>query len=280
MRDLFAYQRLSITSVCQRYELSRQAYYKMKTQRQKCQKEKEQVLKLVRIAREQLPREGVKKLYRRIKPDLQAMGLKLGRDKLMDILRSEQLLIKPRKKYVKTTHSSHRFRIYDNLTTDLDLTGTNQLWVSDITYIRTHKGFMFLALVTDAYSRKIVGYDISDSLELEGCLRALKMGLKTLPQVHELIHHSDRGVQYCSYDYTDALKAEKVQISMASKGNCYENAMAERVNGILKQEFFLDVTFNTKQQAVKACKDAISLYNKVRLHMNIDYLTPNQKHAV
>ena len=136
--------------------------------------------------------------------------------------------------------------------------------MSDITYIRTLEGFCFLALITDVYSRKIMGYDISDSMEMEGCLRALKMALKELPGHHQLIHHSDRGSQYCSREYTKTLRSRNIDISMAAKGNCYENALAERMNGILKQEFALDMTFKTKKAAIKACEEAVFLYNTKR----------------
>lgn len=279
MRERFAYDRLRITSVCATYGQSRQAYYKSLKKAIKAQLEKEKVLMLVRECRKVLPREGGRKLYKRLQEDFKTMGLKIGRDKLFDILREAGMLVEPRKKYVHTTQSSHRFYIHPNRVSDFIPSSINRLWVCDITYIRTKEGFMFLALITDAYSRKIVGFDISDSLELEGCLRALRMALKQLPENHKLIHHSDRGVQYCSYDYTDLLKDNDIKISMASKGNCYENAMAERVNGILKQEFYLDETFASKGQAIKACTEAIKLYNQVRLHENIGYLTPEQKHV-
>ena len=189
------------------------------------------------------------------------------------------MLVKPRKSYVTTTNSRHRFHTYLNLVEDFKPTGKNQLWVSDITYIRTLDGFMYLALITDAYSRKIVGYDISDSLELEGALRALRLALRSLPADHQLIHHSDRGIQYCSHAYVNRLKSRGVRISMASTGNCYENAMAERVNGILKQEYYLDQAFKTKDLAKKACKQAVKIYNGLRLHMALDYKTPDQVHT-
>ena len=190
------------------------------------------------------------------------------------------MLVKPRKAYVRTTNSRHGFNTYLNLTEGFVPTGINQLWVSDITYIRAAEGFMYLALITDAYSRKIVGYDISDSLELEGALRALQKALKSLPANHRLIHHSDRGIQYCSHAYVNKLKSRNIKISMASKGNCYENALAERVNGILKQEYYLDKTFRLKSLAMKACKQAVTIYNQHRLHMSLGYKTPEHMHQV
>jgi transposase InsO family protein len=188
------------------------------------------------------------------------------------------MLVKPRKRYARTTDSRHGFNIHPNLAEGFTPTGKNQLWVSDITYIRTMSGFLYLALITDAYSRKIVGYDISDSLELEGALRALRKALSSLPADHRLIHHSDRGIQYCTHAYVNKLKSKGIRISMAGKGNCYENAMAERVNGILKQEYYLDQRFNMKTLAIKACKQAVKIYNTHRLHMSLGYKTPEYVH--
>ncbi len=151
----------------------------------------------------------------------------------------------------------------------------NQVWVSDITYIRTVKGFCYLALITDMHSRKIVGYDLSDSLELKGCVRALKKAIYKAKDIKGLIHHSDRGIQYCSNVYTQILKTKKIEISMTEENHCYENAMAERVNGILKDEFYLDQVFTNKEHAKRAAKNAIKLYNEIRLHLSLDYQTPN-----
>ena len=157
----------------------------------------------------------------------------------------------------------------------MDVTAPNQVWVSDITYIRTIKGFCYLALITDMYSRKIVGYDISDSLELAGCLRALKRALRTARPAAEFVHHSDRGIQYCSNQYVNELKKRKIKISMTEENHCYENAIAERVNGILKDEFYLDQCFFSTNNACKATKNAIDIYNNKRLHVSLGYKTPN-----
>ena len=151
----------------------------------------------------------------------------------------------------------------------------NQVWVSDITYIRTLNGFCYLALITDVYSRKIVGYDLSDSLELDGCVRALNKALYKKKNIKGLIHHSDRGIQYCSNVYTKLLKKKKIKISMTEENHCYENAIAERINGILKDEFYLDQTFTNTAHAKRAAKNAINLYNQVRLHLSLDFKTPN-----
>ena len=169
----------------------------------------------------------------------------------------------------------HRFYKYKNIIKDVEVTRPNQVWVSDITYIRTVKGFCYLALITDMYSRKIVGYDLSDSLELNGCVRALNKAVCHANNIKGLIHHSDRGIQYCSNVYTQILKRNKIDISMTEENHCYENALAERVNGILKDEFYLDQTFTNINHAKRATKNAINLYNKIRLHLSLDFKTPN-----
>jgi transposase InsO family protein len=194
-------------------------------------------------------------------------------------MRDEGLLIKRKRKYAKTTNSAHGFKTYNNKIKELEIVKPNQVWVSDITYISTREGFMYLALITDLFSRKIVGYDISDSLEAEGCKRALKRSLSMVKKTKGIIHHSDRGIQYCCKEYIKLLKNRKMDISMAAKGDCYENAVAERVNGILKQEYELGSKFMTKEIAIKATKEAINLYNTRRLHRSINYKTPAEMYA-
>lgn len=205
--------------------------------------------------------------------------IRMGRDRFFSWLKRNNLLVRPKRSYMRTTDSNHRFWVYENLSKDLELTRANQLWVSDITYLRTLEGFCYLALITDAYSRKIVGYDVSDSLELEGCKRALQKAIQTVSAPRSLIHHSDRGIQYCSGAYTSLLKANGVRISMAAKGDCYENALAERVNGILKSEFNMDATFRNKDLAIAATHQSIYIYNQHRPHWSINLETPNAKHA-
>ena len=175
----------------------------------------------------------------------------------------------------RTKNSLHRFYKYKNVIKDVLVNRPNQVWVSDITYIRTLKGFCYLALITDMHSRKIIGYDLSDSLELSGCARALKKALYQAKSTDELIHHSDRGIQYCSNQYTQILKKNNIKISMTEENHCYENAIAERVNGILKDESYLDQTFDNMAHAKRTSKSAINLYNQIRLHVSLDYKTPN-----
>lgn len=206
------------------------------------------------------------------------MGIKIGRDRFYDILRAEGLLLQRKKKYHKTTNSNHRFRIYENLIEALIPTRADEVWVTDITYLRVAETFIYLALITDLYSRKIIGYDISESLNIEGSIRALMQAMRGKNNLEGTIHHSDRGIQYCSNGYTELLTSKKIQISMSAKGNPYENAVAERVNGILKEEFLLSEAFKTKEDAVKATRQAIEIYNKERIHMSIGYKTPDAKY--
>lgn len=206
-------------------------------------------------------------------------AIKIGRDRFFHWLRGHDLLIRPKRRYVNTTQSHHRFWVYKNLTESMRVTQPDRLWVSDITYIRSREGFCYLALITDAYSRKIVGYDVSDSMELNGCMRALKLALQTASNLGQLIHHSDRGIQYCSNQYTNMLLDRGIKISMADKGNCYQNAMAERVNGILKNEFNLDTTFKSKKHAIETVHQSIYIYNQHRPHWALQFKTPNYCYA-
>jgi transposase InsO family protein len=265
----------SIGEICCLYDLKRDAYYKY-VARFTLEKVKEkQVIELVKLRRKTLPRTGCRKLHFYLQNDFRKANLKIGRDKLFRILRRNDLLVKPKRASCRTTNSYHHFHKYNNLIKDLTPTGINQIWVTDITYIRTINGFCYLALVTDLYSRKIVGFDTSDSLELLGALRALKMAIGNADNLKRLIHHSDRGVQYCSYMYTGELLKRDIGISMTEENHCYENAVAERVNGILKDEFYLDQTFFSTKIAQRAVKNAIKLYNNERLHLSLGYKTPN-----
>lgn len=265
----------SVQEVCACFELTRDAYYKFFKRKQKQEAVTKKVLKLVKEERKYQPRVGTRKLYSALHDSFEFENLKVGRDKLFDILKHNKMLVKRKKASCKTTDSYHRFHKYCNLIKDMKVTAPNQVWVSDITYIRTIKGFCYLALITDMYSRKIVGYDISDSLELAGCLRALKKALWQAKPAAGLTHHSDRGIQYCSNQYVEALKKKGVKISMTEENHCYENAMAERVNGILKDEFYLDQCFSSTHHARIAAENAIHIYNNKRLHVSLGYKTPN-----
>jgi len=257
---------------------SRQAYYKHKKDRLRRHGELLQVRELVMRLRGKMPRLGTRKLYFLIKDELVRRGIKLGRDVLFKFLRAEHLLIKPRRSYHKTTDSKHWMRKYPNRIKELQLARPEQLWVSDITYIKTANGHHYLSLITDAYSKKIMGYELLDNLSVAGPLAALSMALKNRKYNDQLIHHSDRGLQYCSAEYVKKLNENNIQISMTENGDPYENAVAERVNGILKHEFLLADQFKDHLQALAVVKESIEVYNQYRPHLSCQLLTPDAVH--
>lgn len=272
-------QGCTVSAVSRHMHRSRQSYYKQCKRSVQQELLNKQLMDFVQPIRKIMPRLGGRKLHYLISNELTEASVKIGRDRFFDWLRRHDLLIRPKRNFVRTTYSNHRFWIHENLTQHLKVERPNQLWVSDVTYIRTMEGFCYLALITDAYSRKIVGYNVSDTLELEGCLRALKTAFQTASDLSQLVHHSDRGIQYCSNHYVQLLKSKGIKISMAAKGNCYENALAERINGILKDEFNLDSTFRTKQQAIQTVHESIYIYNQHRPHWSLNLKTPQCCHA-
>lgn len=224
-----------------------------------------------------MPRIGGKKLYYILQEPLVDLGV--GRDKFFDILRANHMLVIPKRCYRTTTNSKHMFHKYKNLVNDYVPTAPEQLWVSDITYIGGRDKHTYLALVTDAYSKKIVGYDLSDSLEASGAIRALRMADKgRMYRNNELIHHSDRGVQYCCDDYQKEVKRCGLKVSMTESYDPYANAVAERVNGILKQEFGLENMHLPLKELQKLIDECIAIYNSLRPHTSCEMLTPNQMH--
>lgn len=272
-------QQFSTGQLCIWFGYSRQGYYHHKHLLGQRHQEEEIILAVVRKFRRQQPRVGGRKLYRTRLNDavgqvLQNCGVYIGRDRLFEILRDHHMLVQRRKRYTRTTDSRHPFRYYPNLIKDIQIDRPGQVYVSDITYIHTLEGFLYLALVTDYYSRKIVGYDLSDSLSIDGSLRALKMALRQAKDPSNLIHHSDRGVQYCCKAYIDLLKKHGVKISMTENDHVYENALSERVNGILKDEFCLGDTLQSKDIAKQLVKESVRIYNQCRLHMSLNYRTP------
>jgi transposase InsO family protein len=238
------------------------------------------ILQLVAAIRASLPRIGTRKLQHLLQSQLKEHHLEVGRDYLFALLAEHNLLIRCRKRKIVTTQSHHWLRKYNNLVKDLSIDSAEQLWVSDITYIRITNGFVYLSLITDAYSRKIVGFNLRRDLSAEGCLNALEMALaaRTKP-CNALIHHSDRGVQYCSKPYVDRLTQNNIAISMTENGDPYENALAERVNGILKTEFNLYSSPSGFEDTRSRVQQSICAYNKLRPHSSCDYLTPNSAHA-
>jgi len=228
--------------------------------------------------RSKLPKTGGRKLYYLIGDDLQANGIKLGRDKLFAFLREEHLLVTKPKKYHNTTNSRHWMRKYPNLIKELVISRPEQVWVADITYLQAQGKHHYLHLITDACSKKIMGYKLANNLQAQSTLDALTIALSSRTTELPLIHHSDRGLQYCSSLYTETLRANHITISMTESYDPYENAVAERVNGILKQEFYLDDNFESEQQMKKQVNQAIKLYNQLRPHLSIKMQTPNQAH--
>lgn len=222
---------------------------------------------------------GVRKLLIMMNVFMQQHLIQIGRDAFFDLLRKQSLLVRKRKRSKpQTTFSNHWLRKYQNLAAGFIPNAPNQLWVSDITYIHLHDGFAYLSLITDAYSRKIVGFYLCEDLSARGCIIALRMALKNNPVRDKLIHHSDRGLQYCSADYVKLLQDNNIQISMTQNGDPLENALAERVNGILKDEL-LEVSYPSIAEAQQAIAMAISTYNHQRPHSSVDMLTPIIAHT-
>lgn len=264
--------------MCRRAGITRQNYYARRRQRRKLAIDEGLILERVRQHRRLQPRLGVRKLLWLLQDELREDGVWVGRDRLFEILGRAGLLVARKRARARTTNSRHSLPVFRNLLAGSQIRGPNQAWVSDVTYVRTGEGYVYASLITDAYSRKIVGAYIGDSLEAEGCLQALAQALKELPAGRHPIHHSDRGCQYCCHAYVERLQARGLPVSMTELRHCYENAMAERVNGILKQEYEMDREFRTKQQARAAFHQAVWLYNHRRPHTGLNYRFPAEVH--
>lgn len=261
--------------------MSRQNYYARRKRRRRRQVDGDLVVEIVRAERALQPRLGTRKLYCLVKEPLEEAGAKVGRDRLFEILRERDLLVEPRASdYPRTTCSYHCLPVFKNLIKDQEVSQPNQVWVGDITYLRTDEGMMFLSLLTDKMSRKIVGYHCGDSLEAGGCIRALEMALAQLPEGSGPIHHSDRGSQYCCHEYVNRLVERGLRISMTEKDHCAENALAERMNGILKAEYGIGQKFKTKASALMAVDQSIYLYNTRRPHGSLGNRFPDQVHSL
>jgi len=267
-----------VAAVCRQLGYSKQAYYKSSYHKGVKAIHWAAIREEVLLWRKRMPRLGTRKLYFLLKERFRSMSIGIGRDRLFDFLRSEGLLIKRKKKYAKTTDSRHWLRRYPNQIKGVKLRRPEQIWVADITYIQLRTGPCFLHLITDAYSKRVMGYHVSDTLAASHTLQALNQALKSRCYKEELIHHSDRGLQYCSAGYTKKLKDQRVQISMTESGSPYDNAIAERINGILKSEFALDDTFEAREYVDKQIKQSIDTYNTLRPHDSNHGLTPNQMH--
>jgi len=267
--------------ICKLFGYSRQAHYKSQKKKEMLVMQQAVILKLVEEIRKKMPRIGVIKLYYLLQQPMAEHGIKMGRDKLYDLLNYFGLLIrKKRRRKPITTDSDHPFYKYKNLIKKMSINRPDMVWVSDITYIRLINGFCYLSLVTDAFSRKIVGYFLNKDLGSDGTIKALQMALSACMRKRSsmLIHHSDRGLQYCCREYIALLNHYNIGISMTQNGDPYENAIAERVNGILKDEFNLGNTFKSVQEVLLTLDEAIKNYNEQRPHFSLNLLTPTQVH--
>jgi len=257
---------------------SRRPYYRALDNHRKTKAEQDLVLELTKGLRRFMPRTGSKKVYLDIKDDIQQAGFKIGRDKVHKYLKDNQLIIKPKKNYKTTTDSNHHFRKFKNRIRFLDINKPELVFVNDITYIRIKKQFAYLFLVTDAYSKKIMGWTINYTMKVKDAKKAILMAHKNRRFNNELFHHSDRGIQYCTPSYTHYIQKKNMIPSMTEDLHVYENPIAERINGILKGEFGIGQGFSSLKEARSVIDKVIFIYNNQRRHLSLHYLTPNFVH--
>jgi putative transposase len=276
------YPKIGLGKFCRLLGVTRQAYYQHFWHQEQLVFEDELIVSEVLRIRKNHRHMGARKLYELLQPFLLEHQIKMGRDRLFDVLSANYLLVRRRKKQTVTTNSYHRFKKYPNLIRDLVPNAPNELWVSDITYWRIKDHFLYISFITDAYSRKIVGYHLGDSLQTSETIQALEIAISSLSEENkkslQLIHHSDRGTQYCSNEYVKLLENNNIGISMTENGDPLENAIAERVNGIIKEEYLNDYLVDNLMEARELLDAIIKLYNNERPHMSIGNLTPNQVH--
>lgn len=267
---------MGLGRICRLFGITRQAYYKHLRAIERILIEDHIVCQMVLALKKEHPRMGTRKIYHLIKPDLERSKIKMGRDALFDLVSENNLQVTKRKRKHITTNSNHVFKRYPNLIKDIEPDRSNQVWVSDITYIKTlQEEFLYLFLITDAYSKKVLGYRLAKSLDSRHAVSSLQDAIKnTCKPISGLIHHSDRGIQYCSKDYINMLKKNNIAISMTEKGDPLENAIAERINGILKDEYLNQYPSLTSLQLEKSIKK----YNNIRPHLSCNMLTPEVAH--
>lgn len=274
------YPSIGLSRTCRLLGITRQAYYQHLWNSECVKVEEQLILHQVLVIRKDHRSMGGRKLYELLQTFLHDHQIKMGRDALFDLLASNKLLIRRRRRRIFTTNSFHWLRKYPNLIREYQPDAPNKLWVSDITYLKTTAGFLYISLITDAYSHKIVGYHIAPTLDAIETLEALKMALEGIDKQSTtgLIHHSDRGIQYCSSGYVNLLLDYNIKISMTENGDPLENAMAERINGILKQEYLHHHKPANLDQAKEYLSAAVELYNSKRPHWSIGLMTPNYVH--
>jgi transposase InsO family protein len=267
--------------VCRKVGITRQNYYARRKARQRRRVDADLVVALVMAERQIQPRLGTRKLHFMLKGVLVQAGVFLGRDRFLEVLREKGLLLAPKPaEYPCTTNSQHSLPVFTNRIKGLAVSQPNEVWVGDLTYLRTDMGFLFLALLTDKVSRKVVGYHCGDTLAAGGCLMALKQAVAQMPAGAKPIHHSDQGTQYCCHEYVNWLVAHGLSMSMTETDHCAENALAERMNGILKSEYGLGGEFKTKASARLAVDQAVHLYNTRRPHTALKMRTPAEVHSL
>tara|TARA_Y100001935_G_C17251678_1_gene481351 strand:+ start:419 stop:1282 length:864 start_codon:yes stop_codon:yes gene_type:complete len=268
----------ALARMCRLFGWSRQGMYQGRARQQARAEQLAHLRPQVERLRRAMPRLGGRKLYYLLKADFVRAGIKLGRDGFFDYLRQQKLLVAPTKSYTKTTQSKHWMRKYPNLLPGQPITEPEQVFVSDITYVKSRKGTHYLSLVTDAYSRKIMGYHLSQDMSSEQVSKAMKMAIAGRSSTRALIHHSDRGLQYCSQVYQHLLEKHQITPSMTEGYDCYQNALAERVNGILKQEFLIHRCSDMTELS-KMVSQSVKTYNTQRPHWSLNLQTPQQVHA-
>ena len=270
---------MKVTLLCRLAQMTPQNYYARRKAWGRQEVDLQLVLELVRAERKHQPRLGVRKLHHMLQVELKAAGVKMGRDRLFAELGKAGLLVEPKpSEWPRTTHFDAHLPVFKNLIRSCRLTGPNQIWVADITYVRTEEAFMYLGLITDKWSRKIVGFHLGETLESEEAMKALAMALASLRKSEKPIHHSDRGSQYASHTYVQGAQQAGLRMSMTEKNHSAENALAERMNGILKQEYWLDAHFGTKREARGAVHHGVNMYNNRRPHSELGLKTPAMVH--
>jgi transposase InsO family protein len=274
------HKQTGLSRLCSLFGYTRQAYYDWEKREEEDTLERAIIIDLVLHVRKEIPRIGARALHLMLHDQWEKQGIKCGRDRLIEILRQSDLLIYPKRKYTQTTDSRHYFYKYPNLIKDLEIIRPEQLWVSDLTYIRVENEWNYVIFITDAYSRKIMGFRVDNNMKTTMCVQALDMALVARKAPDQpLIHHSDRGVQYCSKGYvTRLLDQPNVEISMTENGDPLENAIAERVNGIFKDTYNMDQQFESLEQAQQAIAKMVDSYNNIRPHSSCDMMTPNEAH--
>lgn len=277
MKD--SYPSISLVRFCRLLGITRQAYYQHFWQVEDISTEQQLVLEKIKQIRQEHPVIGGRKLYCMLQPFLLEHQIKMGRDALFDLLAVHKLLVRKKRRKVITTWSYHWLKKYPNLIKEWIPQMPGQLWVADITYVPVSNGFLYLSLITDAYSHKIMGYYIADNLEAVHTTRALQMALThQLSKTNQPIHHSDRGIQYCSSEYVNLLETNNIRISMTENGDPLENPIAERINGIIKNEYLKYHSITNQSNAMQLLEKIVCKYNEQRPHQSINMLTPEKVH--